>query len=125
MFDALDKLPVWQRILAWILESAILVSLWYFVFYTDAVEARDQAIHGIDEVHSEEGGNVDRARHRAPANLDRPSPQERFLLLGPGLATVLGVVDLAEFAHDPAGVGIDELDRVEDRVSSHELFVFG
>lgn len=47
MFDALGKLPVWQRIVAWILGCAIVVGLWYFLFYTESVaahEAADQAL---------------------------------------------------------------------------------
>jgi type IV pilus assembly protein PilO len=43
MFDALGKLPVWQRILAWILGAGILLGLWYFVFYEDAVAQHTQA----------------------------------------------------------------------------------
>jgi type IV pilus assembly protein PilO len=53
MFDALGKLPVWQRILAWVLGSAILVLLWYFVFYTDAVEAREGADQGLVKAAAE------------------------------------------------------------------------
>lgn len=43
MFDALGKLPVWQRILAWILGAGILLGLWYFVFYEDAQSQHTQA----------------------------------------------------------------------------------
>jgi type IV pilus assembly protein PilO len=47
MFDALGKLPVWQRILAWIVGAGVLLGLWYFVFWEDAVSthaAADQAL---------------------------------------------------------------------------------
>jgi type IV pilus assembly protein PilO len=47
MFDALGKLPVWQRILIWIVGAGIVLGLWWFVFYADAVAAHANAKQGL------------------------------------------------------------------------------
>src|SRR5690349_15725167 len=53
MFDALGKLPVWQRVLAWFLGAAILVGLWYFVFYTESVDAHAAADQALVKAQTE------------------------------------------------------------------------
>ena len=39
-FDGLEKVPVWQRLLLWLLIAAAIGAVWYYMFYSDAVEAR-------------------------------------------------------------------------------------
>ena len=53
MFDALGKLPVWQRILAWILGAGIIAGLWFFLFWEDAVGARTAAEQGYVKAQAE------------------------------------------------------------------------
>ena len=53
MFDALGKLPVWQRILAWLLGSAVIVGLWYFVFYSESVDAHEAADQALVNAQKE------------------------------------------------------------------------
>ena len=53
MFDALGKLPVWQRILAWIIGAGLVMGLWYFVFWEEAVAARAAAEQGLVKAQSE------------------------------------------------------------------------
>jgi len=53
MFDALGKLPVWQRILAWIIGAGLVMGLWYFVFWEEAVAARAAAEQGLVNAQTE------------------------------------------------------------------------
>ena len=43
MFDALGKLPIWQRLLLFVVVGAAIVAVWYWFFYLDAVEQRRAA----------------------------------------------------------------------------------
>ena len=43
MFDALGKLPIWQRLLLFFFIAAGIVAVWYFLFYLDAVAGRGAA----------------------------------------------------------------------------------
>lgn len=43
MFDALGKLPIWQRLLLFVMVSVAIVGGWYYFFYLDAVAARGSA----------------------------------------------------------------------------------
>src|SRR5688572_2077721 len=43
MFDALGKLPIWQRLLLFVVIAGAIVAIWYWFFYLDAVEARKAA----------------------------------------------------------------------------------
>lgn len=43
MFDALGKLPIWQRVLLFFFIAAGIVAVWYFLFYLDAVAAKGAA----------------------------------------------------------------------------------
>jgi type IV pilus assembly protein PilO len=43
MFDALGKLPIWQRLLLFVVVGAVIVVVWYFLFYVDSVDARTAA----------------------------------------------------------------------------------
>src|SRR5262249_9234981 len=51
--------------------------------------------------------------------------EERLGLLLPGLAAILRPQDLAELAHDPTVLAVDELDVVEDRVGGGEALPAG
>lgn len=48
-FDGLEKVPVWQRLLLWLLFAAVIGAVWYFMFYVDAVEAREGAERGLQK----------------------------------------------------------------------------
>ncbi|MEX1368142.1 MAG: type 4a pilus biogenesis protein PilO [Nannocystaceae bacterium] len=52
-FESLEKVPIWQRLLLWVLVSAAIVAVWYFMFYTDSVEARVGAERGLDKAKIE------------------------------------------------------------------------
>lgn len=52
-FESLEKVPIWQRLLLWVLVSAAIVAVWYFMFYTDSVEARVGAERGLDKAKAE------------------------------------------------------------------------
>ena len=49
VFEGVDNLPVWQRILAFVIFAVMIVAGWYFLFWTDAVEARSRAEVGRDK----------------------------------------------------------------------------
>jgi len=66
MFDALGKLPVWQRILVWILGAGLILVVWYFVFYVDTVEQRQGAEAGLSKAKTELAAiEAKRASHEA------------------------------------------------------------
>lgn len=52
-FDGLEKIPVWQRLLLWLLIAVAIAAVWYFMFYTDAVEAKEGAERGLSKAKSE------------------------------------------------------------------------
>lgn len=52
-FDGVDKLPVWQRLLVWLLVAAAVVAGWWFLFYVDAVAAREGAETGLAKASAE------------------------------------------------------------------------
>lgn len=52
-FEGVDKLPVWQRLLVWLLGAAVVAAGWWFLFYVDAVEAREGAEQGLAKAGAE------------------------------------------------------------------------
>ena len=52
-FDGVDKLPVWQRLLVWLVVAAAIVAAWWFLFYVDAVAAREGAEAGLTKAGTE------------------------------------------------------------------------
>lgn len=52
-FEGVDKLPVWQRLLVWLLVAAAIVAGWWFLFYVDAVAAREGAETGLAKAGAE------------------------------------------------------------------------
>lgn len=52
-FDSIDKMPVWQRLAAFLLVAAVIGAVWYFLFYVDAVAARSAAEQGLQKATSE------------------------------------------------------------------------
>lgn len=52
-FDSIDKVPVWQRLLLWLLFAVMIVAVWYYVFYLDAVAAREGAATGLEKAKAE------------------------------------------------------------------------
>ncbi|MBC8072282.1 MAG: type 4a pilus biogenesis protein PilO [Deltaproteobacteria bacterium] len=43
MFDALGKLPIWQRLLLFLFVGGSIVGIWYWFFYLDEVAGREAA----------------------------------------------------------------------------------
>jgi hypothetical protein len=41
--DQFDRVPIWQRLLLFGMIAAVIVGVWYFMFYQDAVAAHDGA----------------------------------------------------------------------------------
>jgi type IV pilus assembly protein PilO len=52
-FDGVEKLPVWQRLLVFVVMAAAIVAVWWFLFYVDAVEAREGAEQGLAKATTE------------------------------------------------------------------------
>jgi len=46
-FDSIERLPVWQRLMAWLIFGVAIGFIWFFLFYVDAVEAREGAEAGL------------------------------------------------------------------------------
>lgn len=46
-FESVEKMPVWQRLAAWLLFAVVIGVVWYFLFYVDAIEAREGAEKGL------------------------------------------------------------------------------
>jgi type IV pilus assembly protein PilO len=53
VFDGVDKLPVWQRLFVWLVVAAAIVGGWWFLFYVDAVAAREAAEQGLTKSTTE------------------------------------------------------------------------
>jgi Tfp pilus assembly protein PilO len=52
-FEGVEKLPVWQRLVVWVVVSAAIVTVWWFLFYLDAVAAREGAEQGLAKANAE------------------------------------------------------------------------
>lgn len=52
-FEGVEKLPVWQRLLVWVIVSAAIAAIWWFLFYVDAVAAREGAEQGLAKATTE------------------------------------------------------------------------
>ncbi|MCX4240279.1 type IV pilus inner membrane component PilO [Paraliomyxa miuraensis] len=52
-FDGIENLPIWQRLIVWVLGAAMLAAVWWFLFYVDAVEAREAAEGGLAKANTE------------------------------------------------------------------------
>lgn len=52
-FEGVDKLPIWQRLVVWIVVAAAIVAGWWFLFYLDAVAAREGAEEGLSKATAE------------------------------------------------------------------------
>jgi len=71
-FDGVDKLPVWQRLLVWLVVAAAMVAGWWFLFYVDAVAARESAEQGL----SKAGSELDRLEKRKENFLEEQRQHE-------------------------------------------------
>lgn len=52
-FEGVDKLPIWQKLLVWVIVAAAVVAGWWFLFYVDAVAAREGAEAGLAKATAE------------------------------------------------------------------------
>ncbi|MCH9686310.1 MAG: type 4a pilus biogenesis protein PilO [Deltaproteobacteria bacterium] len=53
MFDTLERMPVWQRLVTWVLVAALIVVGWYYLFFLDSVSAREGAEAGLAKASAE------------------------------------------------------------------------
>lgn len=52
-FEGVEKLPVGQRLVVWMIVSVAIVAVWWFLFYVDAVAAREGAEQGLAKANAE------------------------------------------------------------------------
>lgn len=52
-FDSIEKMPVWQRLLVWLLFAVLIAAVWYYIFYLDAVTAREGAEQRLAKAKTE------------------------------------------------------------------------
>jgi type IV pilus assembly protein PilO len=52
-FEGVDKLPIWQKLVVWVVMAAAIVAGWWFLFYVDAVAAREGAEAGLAKATGE------------------------------------------------------------------------
>jgi type IV pilus assembly protein PilO len=71
-FEGVDKLAVWQRLLVWLLVAAAIVAGWWFLFYVDAVAAREAAEAGLAKA----SGELDRLDNRRENFLEEQRQHE-------------------------------------------------
>ncbi len=70
--ESFDKIPIWQRLMLFIVVAAAIVAVWFFVFYQEAVDARasaktsaGQASAELDRVRAEKERFLERQREQA------------------------------------------------------------
>ena len=51
--DTLSSIPVWQRILVWVLGAAAIAAIWYFFYWTDLQRAHDSASMSLQTARTE------------------------------------------------------------------------
>lgn len=51
--DSIIQLPVWQRIVAWVVVSGLIGVVWYFLWFADAVQAREGAERGLAKAEAD------------------------------------------------------------------------
>lgn len=69
--ESFDKIPIWQRLMMFILVAAAIVAVWFFVFYQEAVDARASAKTSADTASAE----LDRVRTEKERFLERQREQ--------------------------------------------------
>lgn len=52
-FEGVEKLPIWQKLVVWVVVAAAIVAVWWFLFYVDAVAAREGAEQGLAKATTE------------------------------------------------------------------------
>ncbi len=53
MFESLETMPIWQRLVLWVLVAVMVVVGWYYLFYVDAVAARQGAEASLAKASAE------------------------------------------------------------------------
>jgi len=69
--ESFAKLPIWQRILLFIIVGVLVVGGWYFVFYQDAVESHDGASAALQKAKTE----LERVKNEQKNFLERQRKQ--------------------------------------------------
>jgi type IV pilus assembly protein PilO len=72
-FEGVEKLPVWQRLVVWVVVSVAIVVVWWFLFYVDAVAAREGAEQGLAKTTAE----LDRLEKRKQNFLEEQRQHEQ------------------------------------------------
>ncbi len=52
-FDSIDKMPIWQRIIAFVVIAVLIVAAWYFLFWTDSVDKYGSAQTALNKATEE------------------------------------------------------------------------
>lgn len=52
-FESVENLPVWQRLVVWLVMAVAIVAAWWFLFYVDAVAEREGAQAGLAKANAE------------------------------------------------------------------------
>ncbi len=84
-FESFDKVPIWQRILIFVMGCAVVGGVWFFMFYEEAVErhtsaqrALDKAAVELDRVTLERERYAERQREMQVAEAELQKERERL-----------------------------------------------
>lgn len=62
-FDSINRMPVWQKLVAFVFIGAMIIAAWYFVFWTVAEEGLARAQADLDKAIAERDGLVERKKN--------------------------------------------------------------
>lgn len=84
-FESFDKVPVWQRIIGFLLGCGVVGGVWFFMFYEEAVERHSAARSGLEKataelkrVTDESKGFAERQREMQAAELELQKERDRL-----------------------------------------------
>ncbi|MEM6995147.1 MAG: type 4a pilus biogenesis protein PilO [Myxococcota bacterium] len=77
-FDSIDKMPIWQRIVVFVLIAALIVAGWYFVVWTDSVDKYASAKVALGKAEEELAALQARKENFLQEQRDHEKREEQF-----------------------------------------------
>jgi type IV pilus assembly protein PilO len=106
--DQLEKYPAWQLALAWVLGGALVISGWYFLYFSDALDAKAQAEAAVDKAEADlvaAKDNLANYEERAKQQAEADRELKRKLEIVPVDSSTIDHL-MSTFQREARGVGL-------------------
>ena len=106
--DQLEKYPVWQLILAWVLGSALVVAGWYFLYFSDSLAEKAKAESAMTKAQTDlqsAKDNLANYEQRVKEQAERDKELKRKLEVVPVDSSTIDHL-MSTFQREARGVGL-------------------